>query len=55
MSMKKGPPVAYGPSPITQQYCRSPDLTIPPAQWGDQERCDDGVRELYQGPIGPIE
>ena len=32
-----GPPVQYGPNPITQQYSRADDLSVPPAQWGDQE------------------
>ena len=42
-----GPPVAYGPSPVTQQYSQTPDLRNPPAQWGDQNPGDDGVRELF--------
>ena len=47
-----GPSVAHSQSPITQQYCRSPNISIPPAQWGDQDRCHDGVQELLPGPIG---
>ena len=48
-----GPPVAYGPSPVTQQYRHSLDLSVPPVQWGNQEECEDGVQDLFQGPIGP--
>ena len=46
-----GPPVAYGPSPVTQQYCHSQDLSAPPAQWGDREQCAEGVQDLFQGPV----
>ena len=34
------PPVAYGPSPLTQQCCGQRDLSVPPAQWGDRERAE---------------
>ena len=31
----EGATVRYGPSPVTQQYNRQSDLSVPPAQWGD--------------------
>ena len=32
----EGAPVRYGPSPVTQQYNRQGDLSVPPTQWGDR-------------------
>ena len=46
-----GPLVAYGPSPVTQQYRHKLDLSVPPAQRGDREQCEEGVQDLFQGPM----
>ena len=50
-----GAPVRLGPSPITQQYSRRQDLSLPPAQWGDQDlRAEDEEEcELFAGPLQP--
>ena len=43
----EGAPVRYGPSPVTQQYSRQGDLSVPPAQWGDRDfRTHDDEEEI---------
>ena len=36
-----GPLVAYGPSPVTQQYRPRHDLSVPRVQWGAREQCEE--------------
>ena len=53
MQTPAGQPIQYGPSPETQQYSRRPDLSVPPAQWGDRELRDaeeEGC-ELFGDPV----
>ena len=38
-------PVRYGPSPVTQQYNRQGDMSVPPAHWGH-----NGVIEAVEVP-----
>ena len=47
-----GAPVQLGPCPVTQQYSRRSDLSIPPAQWGNQDGRDEGEEEceLFRDP-----
>ena len=48
-----GPPVAYGPSLVSQCYQRdAPALSVMPAQRGDQNQRETEVRDLFQGPPG---
>ena len=46
-----GRPVAYGPSPLTQQYRQPHDLSVPPAQWGDRAQGEEGEQDLVHGPM----
>ena len=48
-----GAPVQLGPSPVTQQYSRRSDLSIPPAQWGNQDGQEEGEKEceLFRDPL----
>ena len=44
VQMPTGPPVAYGPSPVTQRCVRgSPDSRVALAQWGGQNQCGNEV------------
>ena len=50
----EGEPVRYGPSPMTQQYNRQGDMSVPRAQWGDRSlrSPEDGSDvDLFQGAL----
>ena len=40
-----GAPVQLGPSPLAQQFSRRSALSIPPAQWGNQDGREEGEEE----------
>ena len=48
----QGAPIQLGPSPVTQQYSRRGPLSIPPAQWGNQDGREEGEEEceLFRDP-----
>ena len=47
-----GPPVQFGPSPLTREYCVPPLGHIPAAQWGDVfGRAGDDGCELFGAPL----
>ena len=52
----EGEPVRYGPSPVTQQYNRQGDMSVPPAYWGDRTLRrpeDDNDVDLFQVALQP--
>ena len=40
-----GIPVQFGPSPLTQEYCRPSPCCVPPAQWGNHHAREPGEEE----------
>ena len=44
------PPVAYGPSSITQHYRPAHYLSVLPAQWGDRKQGGEGDKIDFMAP-----
>ena len=47
-----GVPTQFGPSPLTQEYCRQSPCRVPPAQWGNRfvREAEAEECELFRDP-----